>query len=148
MNEEMKKFNPENTKGDLVIFKNPTVGTFIDLTPGGYKIKLKAMEEVIIPKSLAIWLIGNYESPFWKDGPGTAEEIKAIYSRNRYPSIFCRVMGPAPENSKPIIEETVENPEDKLRDLAIKPEKLVLDMSHIEKSNEDTDRVGGPNFTT
>ena len=141
MNEKLKKFNPDNIKGKLVVFRNPTSSLFVDMTPRGHKFKLKSMDQVIIPETLAIWFIGDYRSPFWP----TQAEIKAIYSRNMYRDIFCVVTGSAPEDSKPVIEEVVDNPQDKLNDLAKNPQKVVVDMSHMEK--HDSDRIGGPNFT-
>ena len=153
MPEKLKVFNPHRAKGDLVIFKNPAAHPFVDSTPGGVRFELKAGQSLVIPKSLAIWFIGNYESPFWKQGPGTEAEIAAIYSRNRYQEIFCRVVGEAAEDSKPDIDnktekpyEDVEEPQELLNEMAKNPKKLVIDMSHLDRKPTDPERGGGPNF--
>ena len=107
----------------------------------GLNFKLQSMKQVIIPEILAICVIGDYRSPLWQ----TQAEIEAIDSQKMYRDIFCVVTGPAPEDSKPVIEEVVDDPQDKLNNLAKNPEKVVIDMSHMEK--HDKDRIGGPNFT-
>lgn len=137
----MGSYNPENMKGDLVVFNNSSSWVFTDKTPKGFKFNLEPGESKVMPKTLAIWFIGDYESPFWP----TDSELTAIYSRNRYHKIFCEVSGPAPEGSKPDLEETVEKPQEMLKKLSEKPEKIVVDMSHLEKG-KDLSRVGGPNF--
>ena len=142
---QLESYNPEKMNDDLVIFNNPSSWVFTDKTPSGFKFNLDPGESKNIQKTLAIWFIGDYESPFWKDGVATVDEMAAIYSRNRYHKIFCRVLGPAPEGSKPDLKETVENPQERLKELAEKPEKIVVDMSHLEKG-KNLNRVGGPNF--
>ena len=128
MNEIPTK-NPDRMKGDFVIFHNPTQHQFVDLSPQGRKMRLKGGAKWIIPKTLAIWFIGDYESPF---GPTDAEQ-KAIYERNRYQNIFCKVLGPAPEESKPDSEETVEEPKEALKELAENPERLIVDPSALNR---------------
>lgn len=129
MNEIPKK-NPDRMKDkEYVIFHNPRGHAFVDLSPQGRKMKLKGGAKWIIPKTLAVWFIGDYESPF---GPSEAE-VKAIYERNRYRDIFCKVLGPAPEESEPDTEEIVENPKEVLKDLAENPERLVVDTSALNR---------------
>ncbi len=153
MNDKLEIKNPDEMTGDLVIFKNPAIWHFVDSTPSGKIFRLRPGDSVIIPKTLAIWFIGDYDSPFWKQGPGSAEEIKAIYSRNRYHEIFCRVIGPAPEESevgkdedeKPY--EEVEAPKEKLTELAEKPKVILVTTDHLNRTGPvDPDRAGGPDF--
>lgn len=146
---KLERKNPDSMRGDFVIFKNPSTWPFVDRTPRGKVFRLAPGREAIIPKTLAIWFIGDYESPFWKDGPGTAAEIKAIYSRNRYHTIFCRVIGSAPEESKPIIEETVEEPQERLNEMAKMPDKVNVSFDHLaKKPSSDPNRIGGSGFRT
>ena len=129
MNEIPKK-NPDRMKDkDYVIFHNPMQHPFVDLTPDGHKMKLLGGKKWIIPRTLAIWFIGDYESPF---GPAE-EEVEAIFQRNRYRDIFCKVLGPAPEESEPDSEETVEEPKEVLKELAENPERLVVSTEALDR---------------
>lgn len=128
---EIEKKNPDRMKGDFVIFHNPTAHNFVDLTPSGIKMKLEAGKKWKIPKTLAIWFIGDYESPF---GPSDAE-VKAIYERNRYHDIFCKVTGPASEESKPDTTEVVDEPKEALKELSENPVRVEVDTSFLNKAS-------------
>ena len=128
---EIERKNPDRMKGDFVIFHNPSVYNFVDLTPSGIKMRLEAGRKWIIPKTLAIWFIGDYESPF---GPSEAEK-KAIYERNRYQDIFCKVTGIAPEESEPETTEVVEEPKEALKELAENPPRVEVDTSFMNKAS-------------
>jgi len=88
--EELKKIDAEvevdyiEKYKDCVILRNTSTHVFADLTPNGRKVRVEPGKEIVVPRSLSKWFIGDWENPL----SPTQAEIKVIYDRNKHTEIL------------------------------------------------------------
>ena len=128
-------------KEDFVTLHNPSSWNFVDRTPRGTRFELKPGKKAVVPKSLAIWFIGSFDSPFYP----LQAEIEAIYSRNRYPKAFLKIMRDsrgavviAGDDTEEAIEAKKEYYEDRLEDASAALEHLRQNPEKVEVEQVDT----------